>query len=195
MKGKGLFLSALFCWCFGCTGDPESPERTLAGGQLLAVERTVIETDTYRRLSKPKGQVDVSEDNGIVSLTLRLSDFEPNSSHAVHLHNGSCENPGTHWNQNTNDSFCGRESLGFPWMRSKAGDIGNVTVDEQGNAIFSIQTDLWTLNTGLDSDIVGKVIVIHQFAEDLTSSCFILTAHDHAGNPKIACGDIQLRDD
>ena len=194
MEGKKWYFLFFLIGLLACTDDQESPAKMVAGGELFAVERTVIETDTYRQLSSAKGAVDVSENNGIVSLTLRLSGFDPNSSHAVHLHNGSCEDPGAHWNQNTNESFCGRESLGFPWMRSKAGDIGNVTVDEDGEAIFNIQTDLWTLNTGLDSDIIGKVIVVHQYAEDLTSACFVLTAHDHAGNPKIACGDIQLRD-
>ena len=162
----------------------------VAGGQLFAMERLVVEDDTYRQLTNTLGKVEASEQNGVVTLSLSLEGFEPGTSHAVHLHNGTCESPGMHWNQNSQESFCGKESMGFPWMRSYAGDIGNVTVDGEGKAIFMLQTDLWTLNTGDDSDILGKVIVIHQYAEDLTSECFILTAHDHAGNPKIACGTI-----
>lgn len=192
MNWKIILGGCLFAVTFGCAEEQVADADLLAGGQLFAVERTVVETDTYQQLEYVQGQVQASEAHGIVTLTLSLEGFEPHSSHAVHLHAGSCENPGEHWNQNSTESFCGRESLGFPWMRSKAGDIGNVTVDESGRAIFSLQTDLWTLNTGLDSDILGRVIVVHQFAEDLTSECFVLTAHDHAGNPKVACSQIGL---
>ncbi len=171
---------------------PNSPVK--AGGSLFAVERVEVESDTYQQLTALRGSVEVTAESNIVTLTMTLTGLEPGTSHAVHLHDGTCESPGAHWNQNTMDSFCGRESMGFPWNRNMAGDIGNVTVDNKGEGMFMLQTDLWSLNTGLDSDIVGKVLVVHQYAEDLSSACYILSAHDHSGNPKIACGDIQVID-
>ena len=148
-------------------------------------------SDSYRISNQQLGRVEaITEHNNIVALTIQITGLQPNSSHALHLHDGSCEEPGAHWNQGSDESFCGRESLGFPWFKSKAGDIGNVIADENGEAHFIFKTDLWSLNTGLHTDILDKVLIIHAQADDFGPECFLLSTHDHFSNTKIACGRI-----
>ncbi len=167
-------------------------DKESARADLLALE--ALGNDQYITTSTNKGQVSASKEGNVVTLTIELDGFSANTSHAIHLHNGSCEDPGAHWNQNSSRSFCAEESLGVQWRKSYAGDIGNISTDSKGNGFLRLSTDLWTLNTGLDSDILNKVLVIHERAEDFGPECFILTAHDHDGNSKIACGRIQLLD-
>lgn len=181
-----LFLS-------GCTDPVDNRvSQEIAGGELKALE--ALGNDQYISTSLNKGQVSASTEGNVVTLTIELDGFTANTTHAIHLHNGSCEDPGAHWNQNSSRSFCAEESLGVQWRKSYAGDIGNIATDSQGRGYLRLSTDLWTLNTGLDSDILNKVLVIHERGEDFGPECFILTAHDHDGNSKVACGRIELRD-
>ena len=65
------------------------------------------------------------------------------------------------------------------------GDIGNFTVDENGNGSVSFSTDLWCL--GCDDknrNILGKSIIVHKGADD-----FISQPSGAAGS-RIACGGI-----
>lgn len=187
-----LPFAIVFLFLLGCT-DPvgQREEQEIAGGELLALE--ALGNDEYITTSISKGQMNATTEGNVVTLTIELDGFTANTSHAIHLHTGSCEDPGTHWNQNSSKSFCAEESLGVQWRKSYAGDIGNITTDSQGRGYLRLSTDIWTLNTGLDSDILNKVLVIHERAEDFGPECFILTPHDHDGNSKIACGRIELQ--
>lgn len=190
MKKFSFLVATLLL--LGCTDPADQPVQDSAGADLLALE--ALGDDLYLTTSSRKGLVSVEADHRVVTLTIELDGFPANSSHAIHLHNGSCEDPGAHWNQNSSKSFCGEESLGVQWRKSYAGDIGNISTDSDGHGFLKLTTDLWTLNTGLDSDILNKVLVIHERAEDFGPECFILTAHDHEGNSKVACGRIELQD-
>lgn len=187
-----VYLSIGLLLAFGSCKDniQETPAAPQAVAELLSLED--LGEDTYLVTSDQKGRVSASQQGNIVTLTIELDGFPANTSHAIHLHNGSCEDPGTHWNQNSDQSFCSAESLGVLWRKSYAGDIGNISTDSNGHGYLSFSTDLWTLNSGLDSDILEKVMVIHARAEDFGPECYILTAHDHASNTKIACGRIEL---
>ena len=191
---KSLWFSTLIALLvLGCTDPVEQhTDRTSAEGELMALE--ALGNDQYISTSTSKGRVSAFTEGNVVTLTIELDGFPANTAHAIHLHNGSCEDPGAHWNQNSSRSFCAQESLGVQWRKSYAGDIGNISTDSQGHGYLRLSTDLWTLNTGLDSDILNKVLVIHERAEDFGPECFILTAHDHDGNSKIACGRIELLD-
>ena len=192
MKGH-LFFVVVVWLIFSCQDPVDNRvDQVTAGGDLLALE--ALGDDQYLTTSLSKGRVSASTKGNVVTLNIELDGFSANSSHAIHLHNGSCEDPGAHWNQNSTKSFCAEESLGLQWRKSYAGDIGNISTDSQGHGYLTLSTDLWTLNTGLDSDILNKVLVIHERAEDFGPECFILTAHDHDGNSKIACGRIELLD-
>jgi len=77
------------------------------------------------------------------------------------------------------------------WSKPKAGDLGNIFINDAGVGDFSLQTDLYTIGSNDASDIVGKIIYIHEVAENFKQECFEDHKHDH-NNKKIACGTIEL---
>ncbi len=125
--------------------------------------------------------------DGFVRLEITVEGLTPNYRHAVHLHMGTCENPGHHWNQGSADSYCEVLNLGEVWARPKAGDVGNVNTDASGNGTLIVDSEFWSIGTGDSSDILGSVVVVHGDPENFDRECFENHMHMHA-NPKIACG-------
>jgi len=64
-----------------------------------------------------------------------------------------------------------------------AGDFGNLTADEEGNATFSMTTDSVTMEEGRADSILGRAIAIHAKKDDKKGS----------GGPVLACGVITLQ--
>ena len=106
--------------------------------------------------------------------------------HAVHIHaTGDCSAPdgtsaGGHWNPT--GVAHGKWGEG----EFHLGDIGNLTVDDQGMGKIELTTNLWEMNTGSDIDIVGKAIIVHAGADD-----FVSQPSGNAG-ARIGCGVIEL---
>ncbi len=106
--------------------------------------------------------------------------------HAVHIHaTGDCSAPdgtsaGGHWNPT--GVAHGKWGEG----EFHLGDIGNMTVDDQGMGKIELTTNLWEMNTGSDIDIVGKAIIVHAGADD-----FVSQPSGNAG-ARIGCGVIEL---
>ena len=106
--------------------------------------------------------------------------------HAVHIHTtGDCSAPdgksaGGHWNPT--GVAHGKWGEG----EFHLGDIGNMTVDNQGMGKIELTTNLWEMNTGSDIDIVGKAIIVHAGADD-----FVSQPSGNAG-ARIGCGVIEL---
>ncbi len=106
--------------------------------------------------------------------------------HAVHIHaTGDCSAPdgksaGGHWNPT--GVAHGKWGEG----EFHLGDIGNMTVDDQGMGKIELTTNLWEMNTGSDIDIVGKAIIVHAGADD-----FVSQPSGKAG-ARIGCGVIEL---
>lgn len=131
--------------------------------------------------------------DGVTTLEVNLSDMEPNSSHAMHLHQGTLEEPGRHWNQEQFVSFCTKKSLGEIWAKTFAGDIGNIEIDEEGNGTFTISTDFWSLGTQDSTDISGTILFVHENFEDFPNECDPFHGHNHPHiNAKIAGGTVIL---
>lgn len=93
----------------------------------------------------------------------------PPGEHAVHLHEkGDCSAPdgnsaGGHWNPG-NDPH-GR------WTKEHhhLGDIGNMTVGDDGKGEVTLTTDKWTVGSGHPNDVVGKSVIVHEKRDDFTS--------------------------
>ncbi|MCY3743192.1 MAG: superoxide dismutase family protein [Candidatus Poribacteria bacterium] len=106
--------------------------------------------------------------------------------HAIHIHaNGDCSAPdgtsaGGHWNPT--DVAHGKWGEG----EFHLGDIGNITVGEDGTGRITLTTDLWEIGTGSDVDVVGKGIIVHADADD-----FVSQPSGNAG-ARIGCGVIVL---
>ncbi len=133
--------------------------------------------------------------DGVTTITVELNGMEPNGSHAMHLHEGTLSEPGRHWNQGRLDQgFCREFSLGEVWAKTFAGDVGNISTDANGNGTFTLRTDLWSLGTNSETDILGTVLFIHQNFEDFANECDLNHGHDHGHpkNPKIAGGTVIL---
>lgn len=120
--------------------------------------------------SKVTGDVNFTDDNGVVTMTVNLSGLSE-GDHAIHIHEtADCssadgKSTGGHWNP-TNEPH-GKWGAAEGYHR---GDIGNFTADANGNATKQFTTDLWCI--GCDDEtknIVGKAVIVHQGVDDFTS--------------------------
>ena len=120
-----------------------------------------------------------------ITLIIEIQGATP-GLHAVHIHEkGDCSAPddksaGGHWNPT--DVAHGKWGEG----EFHLGDIGNITVGEDGIGNISLTTDLWEIGTGSDVDVVGRGIIVHADPDDFTSQ-----PSGNAG-ARIGCGVIEL---
>jgi Cu-Zn family superoxide dismutase len=119
-----------------------------------------------------------------VALTLSIAGATP-GEHAFHLHEiGDCSAPdgssaGGHWNPTA-------QAHG-KWGVSPfhLGDLGNLVVGEDGTGVVSVSTNLWSVGTGDDNDVVGRAVIVHAGVDDYS------TQPTGAAGGRIACGVIQ----
>lgn len=120
-----------------------------------------------------------------ITLTAEIQGASP-GLHGFHIHEfGDCSAPdgksaGGHWNPT--DVAHGK------WGSDEfhLGDIGNITVGEDGTGSITLTTDLWEIGTGSDIDVVGKGIIVHADADDFVSQ------PSGAAGARIGCGVIVL---
>lgn len=136
-----------------------------------------------------RGAVDFVRKGGLVLVTANLSGLAPNSTHGIHIHeNGDCtardgSSAGAHFNPSASDHG------GSTGSRRHGGDLGNLTADENGNVMATVEVDGGiAFGNGGDS-IIGRGLVVHANADDLKSQ--------PAGNSggRIACGIITRNPD
>ena len=129
-----------------------------------------------------------TQNDDTITLTLVIEELPP-GVYAVHIReNGDCSSPdgksaGGHWNPT--------HTAHGKWGEGEfhLGDIGNITVGEDGVGAIELTTDLWEMDTGSDRDVIGKSIIVHAGADDFTSQ-----PSGNAG-ARIGCGVIGLADD
>ena len=141
---KLLFLSCVVF--FACDNDQEEtfiPEVS-AEAQLFSIEE--LGDDRYNVSETRVGTATFGLAQNVVQLTITLEGMTPNSQKAVHIHNGSLQEPGRHWNQGYLFAACDSLSLGSRWDKPFLGDVGNVSIDSDGNGEFMLRTDLWRIN-------------------------------------------------
>ena len=170
--------------------DTFLPEpKLVAESQLVMIEQ--IADKEYSKTDIEIGRAFFYEANNVITIEITLENMEPNTSKAVHIHQGTVELPGRHWNQGSFNSFCNERSLGELWAKPFAGDVGNVDIDENGHGQFILSTDLWAINSNDNKDILNRAIIIHQNAEDFLTECDQNHTHDMPHmNQKIAGGMI-----
>ena len=184
------FLLLIILLALACDDTKEPGPKTFAAADIYTV--SLAADETYEQVDLI-GNAEFVFQDGITTLIVSLSGMEPNSSHAMHLHEGTIAEPGRHWNQGKFVSFCSTFSMGEVWAKTFAGDVGNIEIDEEGNGTFTLQTDLWQIGTGDDMDISGTVLFVHQNFEDFANECDPNHDHDHGHhNPKIAGGTVIL---
>ena len=125
-----------------------------------------------------------TKDGENITLSIEIQNASP-GLHAVHIHeSGDCSAPdgtsaGGHWNPT--GVAHGKWGEG----EFHLGDIGNITVDEDGTGSIELTTDLWEIGTGSDVDVIGKGIIVHAGADDFTSQ------PSGAAGARIGCGVIE----
>ncbi|EPT05327.1 hypothetical protein FOMPIDRAFT_1156103 [Fomitopsis schrenkii] len=99
-----------------------------------------------------------------VTIIGELQGLDPRAQRGFHIHTGGdlssgCASAGSHFNPFS-------EPHGAPTDVSRhVGDLGNVQSDAQGEAKFTIEDSLVTLNGPLS--VVGRSIVLHTGTDDL----------------------------
>lgn len=184
-----LFCMAAASMLIGCGPETNEEPAKIAIARLYSISN--ITDSTYTVTPQEIGAATFTERDGVVVVSINATGLTPGNRHSMHLHEGSCEEPGAHWNQGTQVSFCRELNLGTAWAKPYAGDIGNIRSDEDGTGYFELATEFWRLGSNDNLDIVGKLFVLHGLEEDFAMECF--QSHDHVHtNPKIACGTIEL---
>ena len=131
------------------------------------------------------GMATFTQNGDQITLTIEIQGASP-GIHAVHIHeSGDCSAPdgtsaGGHWNPT--GVAHGKWGVG----EFHLGDIGNITVGEDGTGSIELTTDLWEIGTGSDVDVVGKGIVVHAGADDFVSQ------PSGAAGARVGCGAIVL---
>ena len=122
--------------------------------------------------------------DGQVTLALKLENCPP-GEHAFHIHEtGDCSaadgtSAGGHWNPGGDDHG--------QWGQTPfhLGDIGNLTVGDDGTGSMVLTTDSWSIGTGASDDIVGRAVIVHASEDDFQ------TQPTGAAGGRIACGVIE----
>ena len=189
---KKLFILPLLIF-IACNSEPQEelePE-IVAEAQIYSLNQ--VADREYEVLSESMGVASFYQTGDVVTIEISLSGQAPNTSKAIHIHEGTVELPGRHWNAGKFVAACNTRSLGSPWARPFIGDVGNVNIDANGNGRFSLKTDLWKLNSGDERDLLDRPIIVHDQPQDFIEECDPFHDHTHAHvNPKIAGGEIKL---
>lgn len=129
------------------------------------------------------GTVTFTEVEGSVNIVAHI-EGAPTGVHGFHIHEvGDCSasdftSAGGHFNPASVD-HAGPEA-----PVRHAGDLGNLTIGEDGSAHLELMSDLITLGEG-ENSVMGRAVIVHQDADDLTSQ------PTGAAGARIACGVIE----
>lgn len=173
---------------------------SFGGGAALAQEATPAATlddgEVQIELANVDGvavaQATLTENEGGVTIMAESMDdtMLEAGDHGIHIHeNGVCDpttdppfdSAGGHFNP-TGDTHGGPED-----EESHAGDLGNLTVEEDGTFEFEITTDRVTFDPDAENSLFGPngtALLIHEGEDDLE------TDPSGESGPRIACGVI-----
>jgi len=134
------------------------------------------------KANQAAGVVTFVQHGGKVVVDARVSGLPP-GLHGIHVHEkGDCTAPdaasaGAHFNPRK-EPHAGPDA-----DHRHAGDLGNLTADANGVAVYHAEVSGITLDTGPDS-IIGRAVIVHANPDDLRPQ--------PAGNSgsRLACGPI-----
>lgn len=193
---KKLFLLPLVFFLACTSEDPNEIGEPEVIAEATLYSLIEVADNEYESQETVIGKATFFQTANVVTLEIELSGMTPNTQKAVHIHEGTVQVPGRHWNSGKFVAACNERSLGEVWARPFIGDIGNVSIDADGNGTFSLRTDLWAINSGDEKDILDKAIIVHENPQDFIEECDPAHTHDHQHtNRKIGGGTIVIISD
>ncbi len=140
------------------------------------VEKVAVAVISEKDGSGLTGKATFAEVNGTVHVRIEIQNASP-GLHAAHLHIGSCTNVGPHWHPMEVPAG----TVGVPVAEATpemppigVGEIGNILINEDGTGVLEFTTPLWSLGGAPGTDILGKLILIHE-----TGDTFQTNPHTH----------------
>ena len=185
MKRYSLYLLSCLVLFVACKDDDSAHDDT------VHATAAIYSLTTGSGPAQQVGEAHISAKDGLVTLSLSVSGMPPDGQHAVHLHEGSCQNPGAHWNGGESMLFCDAPSQGSVWGKPFLGDVGNLEVGPDGSGTLTLTTELWALGDGSPRDIAGTFLTLHAGPDDYQMACHY---HNMPPNAKIGCGEVVLRE-
>lgn len=140
------------------------------------VENLAIAVISEKDGSGLTGKATFSDMDGLVHVRIEIQNATP-GLHAAHLHIGSCTDVGPHWHP----MGVPAGTIGVPVAEATpdmppigVGEIGNIPVGKDGTGILEFTTPLWSLGGNPNTDILGKLLLIHE-----TGDTFQTNPHAH----------------
>lgn len=136
--------------------------------------------------SEISGTLDLIETGSGVQVVVSLSNVPSSGKHGIHVHaKGSCEDGGKaaggHFNPaSTKHGLLARDGHD----NAHTGDIGNITIDENGDGALILFLPGISLSGG-EKNIAGKAVILHEKEDDFGQPT------GNAG-ARIGCGIINL---
>jgi len=178
---------ALAVACSGSQPEPEHEKKNVVLEHRPAPAPEAVEASADlepRSGSSVTGHAHFTYADGQVTLTLQVENATP-GEHAFHIHEtGDCSaedgsSAGGHWNP------AGEEHGMWGHPPFHLGDVGNLTVGEDGRGGLTLTTGLWSIGTGKPGDILGHALIVHAGVDDFTTQ-----PTGNAGG-RVACGVIR----
>lgn len=158
------------------TTTAATPEGTqVAASSIFSTADTSAVLGSARFYQLADGQIRLD-------LEINMKD-RADSNVAVHFHDkGACgnkgEDAGGHWNPT------GEDHGEWGAHAHHSGDIGNLTLDANGQVKKSITSDRWSIADTAQGNIIGKSIIVHSGKDDYT------TQPTGNSGPRAGCGII-----
>ncbi len=196
MKKLGILFVAIALTAFvGCKNEKKDMDKMDGMNDSIQMDsdqdamkeapKTVSVSMESKSGSTAKGEVYLSEENGMVTMEAKFNGLKP-GMHAIHIHEkADCSaadgtSAGGHWNPTHQKHGKWGDAEGY-----HKGDIGNFEVDADGNGKIAMQTDQWCIGCGDENkDILGKSVIVHEGTDDFVSQ------PSGAAGSRVSCGGI-----
>lgn len=167
-------LITLLTATYFVTGCEKIPTQMITVGP---VDKAAIATISEIDGSALSGRATFTEMDRMVHVVIKIQNAT-RGLHAMHLHTGSsCTDIGPHWHPMSVPAG----TPGIPVVQATldvppigVGEIGNISVGEDGTGVLEFMTPFWSLGGDPNTDILGKLIMVHE-----TGDTFLTNPHAH----------------
>ena len=162
------------------TGCEKIPTQMIT---LEPIDKIAVATISAMEDSGLTGTATFTEMDGMVHVLIEIQGAT-SGLHAIHLHTGSsCTDAGPHWHP----MGIPAGTPGIPVVQATLntppigiGEVGNISVSEDGTGILEFMTPFWSLGGDPNTDILGKLIMVHE-----TGDTFLTHPHAHNMNTQM----------